>query len=89
MGDVACSAASLKAGRFAQVNRFCLAAVPVIGFVHGAIERHRVDVRELHSEYLQPESQHHFLLKVLDCCTAGFVIMAVVCGPGLAWLLLT
>jgi hypothetical protein len=72
--------------RIPQVKRLSLAAVPTVGFVHGPVERHRVDARELHSEYLQAESQHDPLL---DYFTAGFVIMAVIFGPGLAWLLLT
>ena len=73
------------ARRIPQVKRLSVAAAPAIGFVHGAVERHRVDARELHSEYLQAESQH----PLLDYLTAGFVIMAVVFGPGLAWLFLT
>jgi hypothetical protein len=87
MSDVACNAANPEAGRVSQVKRFSVAAVPATGFVHGAIERHRVDALELHSEYLQAKSQDDPLLKVLDYCTAGFVIVAVVFGPGLAWLL--
>jgi hypothetical protein len=95
MSDVACNAANPEAGRVSQVKRslqvkrFSVAAVPATGFVHGAIGRHRVDALELHSEYLQAKSQDDPLLKVLDYCTAGFVIVAVVFGPGLAWLLLT
>ena len=94
MSNFADNAASLEAGRVLtcrppQVKRFSIAAVPAVGFVHGAVERHRVDARELHSEYLQAKSQHDPLLKVLDYLTAGFVIMAVVFGPRLAWLLLT
>jgi divalent metal cation (Fe/Co/Zn/Cd) transporter len=73
------------ARRAPQVKRLSVAAAPAIGSVPGAVERHRVDARELHSEYLQAESQH----LLLDYLTAGFVIMAVVFGPGLAWLLLT
>jgi hypothetical protein len=72
--------------RIPQVKRLSVAAVPAIGFVHGVVERHRVDTRELHSECLQAGSQHDPLL---DYLTAGFVIMAAVFGPGLAWLLLT
>lgn len=87
MSDVACNAANPEAGRVSrvkrslQVKRFSVAAVPATGFVHGAIERHRVDALELHSEYLQAKSQDDPLL-------TGFVIVAVVFGPGLAWLLL-
>ena len=95
MSDGACNAANPEAGRVSQVKRslqvkrFSVAAVPATGFVHGAIGRHRVDALELHSEYLRAKSQDDSLLKVLDYCTAGFVIVAVVFGPGLAWLLLT
>jgi len=73
------------ARRIPQVKRLSVAAAAAIGFGHGAVERHRVDARELHSEYLQAESQH----PLRDYLTAAFVIMAVVFGPGLAWLLLT
>jgi hypothetical protein len=49
------------ARRIPQVKRLSVAAAPAIGFVHGGVERHRVDARELHSEYLQAESQHPLL----------------------------
>jgi hypothetical protein len=93
MSNIAQIAASPEAGRVStripQATRFSIAAVPAIGFVHSTVERHRVDARELRVEYLQATSQPDPLPKVLDCFTAGFVVLAVVFGPGLAWLLLT
>ena len=89
MSDVFCNVGSPEGCGVSQVKRFSVAAVPVIGFVHGAIERHRVDTPELHSGYLEGNRRHDFLLRVFDYCAAGFVIMTAAFGPALAWLLFT
>jgi hypothetical protein len=91
MSNFVRNAASPEAGRVVnrcpQATRFSIAAVPAVGFVHSMVERPSVDGRELRLEYLQATNQPHPLRKVLDYFTAGFVILAVVFGPGVASLL--
>jgi hypothetical protein len=71
MSDVFYNVGSPEGCGVSQVKRFSVAAVPVIGFVHGAIERHRVDILELHSGYLEGNRQHDFLLRVFDYSRQG------------------
>ena len=89
MSSCAHEAAGPAAGRFIpQTNGFCLAAVPAIGFVHGAFERPR-NVRLVERQGVRRQARigRGRLSELVDYVAAVFVTMAVAFGPVLAWLI--
>ena len=71
------------------MKRFCLAAVPTIGFVHGAFERRPRNgcLVERQDVCQRAKNQRGRLPDLLDYGTAAFVIMALAFGPVLTWLM--